>query len=52
MESLTEAVIHQHAALAGLAQGTAEEFYILAAQKLDGYGIEHFAAKVIIINKS
>ncbi|XP_033606428.1 band 4.1-like protein 4A [Cryptotermes secundus] len=46
LESLTEAVILQHAALAGLSQGTAEEYYILAAQQLDGYGQETFEAKV------
>lgn len=45
LESLTEAVILQHAALAGLSQGTAEEYYILAAQQLDGYGQETFEAK-------
>ncbi|XP_046668249.1 tyrosine-protein phosphatase non-receptor type 21 isoform X2 [Homalodisca vitripennis] len=45
LESLTEAVILQHSALAGLAQGTAEEYYILAAQQLDGYGQETFLAK-------
>ncbi|XP_075228092.1 protein tyrosine phosphatase non-receptor pez isoform X2 [Lycorma delicatula] len=45
LESLTEAVILQHASLAGLAQGTAEEYYILAAQQLDGYGQETFLAK-------
>lgn len=43
---LTNAVICQHAALAGLPQGTAEEYYILAAQQLDGYGQETFTAKV------
>ncbi|XP_065214108.1 tyrosine-protein phosphatase non-receptor type 14-like isoform X1 [Planococcus citri] len=42
---LTEAVICQHAALAGLPQGTAEEYYILAAQQLEGYGQETFTAK-------
>jgi len=42
-------VILQHAALAGLSQGTAEEYYILAAQQLDGYGQETFEAKVCII---
>jgi hypothetical protein len=46
---LTEAVILQHAALAGLSQGTAEEYYILAAQQLDGYGQETFEAKVCIV---
>lgn len=45
LEALTDAVIRQHSALAGLAQGTAEEFYILAAQQLDGYGQETFIAK-------
>lgn len=45
---LTEAVICQHAALAGLPQGTAEEYYILAAQQLEGYGLEMFTAKVRI----
>ncbi len=43
---LTDAVICQHAALAGLPQGTAEEYYILAAQQLEGYGQETFSAKV------
>lgn len=46
LESLTEAVILQHSTLAGLAQGTAEEYYILAAQQLDCYGQETFLAKV------
>ncbi|CAG2058269.1 unnamed protein product [Timema podura] len=45
LENLTEAVICQHAALGGLSQGTAEEYYILAAQQLDGYGQETFMAK-------
>jgi hypothetical protein len=34
--------------MAGLSQGTAEEYYILAAQQLDGYGQETFEAKVCI----
>lgn len=46
LESLTEAVICQHAALAGLPQGTAEEYYIIAAQQLEGYGQDKFIAKV------
>jgi len=33
-------------ALAGLPQGTAEEYYIIAAQQLEGYGQEKFLAKV------
>jgi len=33
-------------ALAGLPQGTAEEYYIVAAQQLEGYGQEKFLAKV------
>uniref|UniRef100_A0A2S2R7W5 protein-tyrosine-phosphatase n=1 Tax=Sipha flava TaxID=143950 RepID=A0A2S2R7W5_9HEMI len=45
LESLTEAVICQHLALAGLPQGTAEEYYIIAAQQLEGYGQEKFLAK-------
>lgn len=48
LESLTEAVIVQHSTLAGLAQGTAEEYYILAAQQLDCYGQETFLAKVLL----
>lgn len=46
LESLTEAMVVQHAQLAGLAQGTAEEYYILGAQQLDNYGQETFFAKV------
>lgn len=46
LETLTKAVILQHAELAGLPQGTAEEYYILAAQQLEGYGQETFLAKV------
>ncbi|XP_066904101.1 tyrosine-protein phosphatase non-receptor type 21 isoform X3 [Halyomorpha halys] len=45
LETLTKAVILQHAELAGLPQGTAEEYYILAAQQLEGYGQETFLAK-------
>ncbi|VVC24349.1 Hypothetical protein CINCED_3A016831 [Cinara cedri] len=45
LESLTEAAICQHSALAGLPQGTAEEYYIIAAQQLEGYGQEKFVAK-------
>lgn len=46
LENLTQAVILQHAALAGVPQGTAEEYYILAAQQLECYGQETFLAKV------
>lgn len=49
---MTQAVILQHAALAGLPQGTAEEYYILAAQQLDGYGQETFPAKVGLLRSS
>ncbi|XP_050442639.1 tyrosine-protein phosphatase non-receptor type 21 [Adelges cooleyi] len=45
LESLVEAVICQHLALAGLPQGTAEEYYIVAAQHLEGYGQEKFHVK-------
>lgn len=43
--SLYEAVVQQHAALAGLPQAAAEERYILMVQQLDGYGQETFFAK-------
>uniref|UniRef100_A0A8D8ZH34 protein-tyrosine-phosphatase n=1 Tax=Cacopsylla melanoneura TaxID=428564 RepID=A0A8D8ZH34_9HEMI len=45
LERLTDAVIQQHSALVGLSQGTAEEYYILAAQQLEGYGQETFLVK-------
>ena len=46
LETLTEGVIRQHMALRGLSQASAEEYYILAAQHLNGYGQELFFAKV------
>lgn len=46
LEELTENIIRQHAALAGLPQGTAEEHFITAAQQLDGYGQDKFLCKV------
>lgn len=45
LERLTDAVIQQHSALVGLSQGTAEEYYIMAAQQLEGYGQETFLVK-------
>ena len=42
---LYEAVVQQHAGLAGLPQGVAEERYILVAKQLDGYGQETFLAR-------
>lgn len=45
LESLTEAASRQHALLHNLPQGTAEEYYICACQKLDGYGQEIFSVK-------
>ncbi|KAL1449494.1 hypothetical protein WDU94_001996 [Cyamophila willieti] len=45
LERLTDAVIQQHSGLVGLSQGTAEEYYILAAQQLEGYGHETFLVK-------
>ncbi|XP_025834332.1 tyrosine-protein phosphatase non-receptor type 14 [Agrilus planipennis] len=45
LETLTDAAIRQHAALHSLPQGTAEEYYICACQKLDGYGQELFSVK-------
>ncbi|KAF5273418.1 hypothetical protein FQA39_LY07435 [Lamprigera yunnana] len=45
LESLTEAASRQHSALHNLPQGTAEEYYICACQRLDGYGQELFNVK-------
>ncbi|KAH1022613.1 tyrosine-protein phosphatase non-receptor type 14 [Dendroctonus ponderosae] len=45
LESLTEAASRQHAALHNLPQSTAEEYYICACQRLDGYGDEEFHVK-------
>lgn len=45
METLTEAASRQHAALHNLPQGTAEEYYICACQRLDGYGQEVYSVK-------
>ncbi|CAG9858770.1 unnamed protein product [Phyllotreta striolata] len=45
LETLTEAASRQHSALHNLPQGTAEEYYICACQRLDGYGQEVYAAK-------
>ncbi|KAK6631725.1 hypothetical protein RUM43_013789 [Polyplax serrata] len=42
---LYEAVVQQHAGLAGLPQGSAEERYILMVKQLEGYGQETFLAK-------
>lgn len=45
LETLTEAASRQHAALHNLPQGTAEEYYICACQRLDGYGQEVYAVR-------
>ncbi|XP_059471258.1 tyrosine-protein phosphatase non-receptor type 21 [Neocloeon triangulifer] len=45
VEAMTEAAILQHSALRGLAQSIAEEYYILSAQQLEGYGQQTFAGK-------
>lgn len=37
--------MRQHAALHNLPQSTAEEYYICACQKLEGYGQEMFLVK-------
>lgn len=42
---MTDAASRQHAVLHNLPQGTAEEYYICACQRLDGYGQETFAVK-------
>lgn len=41
-----EAVVWQYSSLQGLAQALAETYYILEAQRLDGYGQETFMARV------
>lgn len=46
VEAMTEAAILQHSSLRGLAQSIAEEYYILSAQQLEGYGQQTFAGKV------
>ena len=43
--ALTDAVVMQHASLAGIAQQLAEIYYIVGAQQLEGYGQECFLAK-------
>uniref|UniRef100_A0A6P7H4K0 protein-tyrosine-phosphatase n=1 Tax=Diabrotica virgifera virgifera TaxID=50390 RepID=A0A6P7H4K0_DIAVI len=45
LETLTEAASRQHSALHNLPQGTAEEYYICACQRLDGYGQEVYVVK-------
>ncbi|KAI4458313.1 tyrosine-protein phosphatase [Holotrichia oblita] len=45
LDSLTDAASRQHAALHNIPQGTAEEYYICACQRLEGYGQELFHVK-------
>lgn len=45
MEALTDAASRQHAALHNLPPVTAEEYYICACQRLEGYGQELYAVK-------
>ncbi|KAJ8977596.1 hypothetical protein NQ317_018364 [Molorchus minor] len=45
LETLTDAASRQHAALHNLPQGTAEEYYICACQRLEGYGQEIYTVK-------
>nr|XP_022905804.1 tyrosine-protein phosphatase non-receptor type 21 [Onthophagus taurus]XP_022905805.1 tyrosine-protein phosphatase non-receptor type 21 [Onthophagus taurus] len=45
LESLTDSASKQHAALLNIPQGTAEEYYICACQRLNGYGQEVFFVK-------
>ncbi|KAJ8921711.1 hypothetical protein NQ315_010621 [Exocentrus adspersus] len=45
LETLTDAASRQHAALHSLPQGTAEEYYICACQRLEGYGQEVYSVK-------
>ncbi|GFR17102.1 tyrosine-protein phosphatase non-receptor type 21, partial [Trichonephila clavata] len=44
-EAILERVIHSHRNLQGMSQPLAEVYYIMEAQKLNGYGHECFAAK-------
>lgn len=46
--ALLEAVVWQYSSLQGLAQALAETYYILEAQRLDGYGQETFMARVSV----
>jgi hypothetical protein len=46
VEAMTETAILQHSSLKGLAQSIAEEYYILSAQQLEGYGQQTFSGKV------
>lgn len=45
LETLTDAASRQHAVLHNVPQSTAEEYYICACQKLEGYGQETFLVK-------
>lgn len=45
LEALTDAASRQHAALHNLPPVTAEEYYICACQRLEGYGQEFFEVK-------
>ncbi|KAJ8962381.1 hypothetical protein NQ318_018365, partial [Aromia moschata] len=45
LETLTDAASRNHAALQSLPQGTAEEYYICACQRLEGYGQEVYSVK-------
>ncbi|GIY54172.1 tyrosine-protein phosphatase non-receptor type 14 [Caerostris extrusa] len=44
-EAILERVIHSHRTLQGMSQPLAEVYYIMEAQKLQGYGYECFMAK-------
>jgi hypothetical protein len=43
--ALIELIIRQHVTLQSLSPTLAEVYYILEAQKLDGYGVDFFPAK-------
>lgn len=45
-EAILERVILNHRSLQGMSQQLAEVYYIMEAQRLSGYGLECFAAKV------
>ena len=47
LHTLIELVIRHHMALQSVSPTLAEVYYILEAQKLDGYGVDFFQAKVV-----
>lgn len=48
-DAILERVILNHRSLQGMSQQLAEVYYIMEAQRLSGYGLECFAAKVTFL---